>query len=741
MIPDSLQKQIGNSRISDMTATTGSSGDDKPAGEDHVDRLAIPGARPPKFSTGCGSDEEVRCCTTVAYNGNGVRFEGMDPEMIPPSISGSQRTIYIEDDPNRETWDNKAQFIFGVISYAVGLGNVWRFPYLLQKNGGGAFLIPYLIMMVLQGIPLFLIELGIGQRLRTGSVGVWNAIHPCLGGLGISAAIVSYFVGAYYNVIIAWCMYYLYNSFSLTLPWENCPMLENGTIHEECKKSPSTSAFYWNRIALNSSGSISDIDGLVYHQLIFLCLGWLLVYLCVNKGIKSSGKVMYVTATFPYVVTTIFLVRSSMLEGAGEGLAHMFRFDGSKLLQPSVWLDAATQVFYSMGLGFGGLIAFGSYNNPKNNCKRDALVLALANVATSLYTAFTIFCVLGFMAHRTMSECIEKDMHIMADVYNDQFKSFDDVKAALSYDQYKELITDKFSTNYKKMVFYSKMCDYDQILAEQAEGTGLAFIVFTEAILHFPFPPIWSILFFLMLLSLGLGSMFGTLEGVITSLNDLKIITCPKPLLTGSLCLLGFFIGLIFVTRAGQYWVSLFDQFAGSYALMVVAFLEIIAVAYIYGHDRFCLDIEEMTGQKPSAYWTLCWRYFSPALMSFLFVGSIIQSCVNPIRYFAYDAEQAMNVYTSYPTWAFFAAVIIVGASTAPLILVWFCRFFKIVKYEPDIPAASKCLNQTTSTTYMLKSDQSFNRITESAISVADAASREPLRSNNNTNLGPSNEQ
>ncbi|VDM11287.1 unnamed protein product, partial [Wuchereria bancrofti] len=103
---------------------------------------------------------------------------------------------------DREGWDNKMQFLMGVISYAVGLGNVWRFPYLCQKNGGGAFLIPYCIMMFVEGTPLFLVELGIGQKLRLGPVGVWNEIHPSFGGVGVSAAIVSFLVALYYNVII-----------------------------------------------------------------------------------------------------------------------------------------------------------------------------------------------------------------------------------------------------------------------------------------------------------------------------------------------------------------------------------------------------------------------------------------------------------------------------------------------------------------------------------------------------------
>ncbi|XP_023338073.1 sodium-dependent neutral amino acid transporter B(0)AT2, partial [Eurytemora carolleeae] len=108
-----------------------------------------------------------------------------------------------------ETWDSKMTFILATIGYAVGLGNIWRFPYLAQKNGGGAFLIPYFIALITLGLPMFILELAIGQRLRKGSIGVWKQISPYLGGLGLASAAVAFNVALYYNTIIAWCLKYL----------------------------------------------------------------------------------------------------------------------------------------------------------------------------------------------------------------------------------------------------------------------------------------------------------------------------------------------------------------------------------------------------------------------------------------------------------------------------------------------------------------------------------------------------
>lgn len=118
----------------------------------------------------------------------------------------------------------------------MGLGNVWRFPYLAQKNGGGAFLVPYFIMLFLQGLPIFYLELAIGQRLRKGAIGVWNEVSPYLGGIGISSAIVSFIVALYYNTIIAWCLIYFVHSFENPLPWAECPkkfITDNMTYYYE----------------------------------------------------------------------------------------------------------------------------------------------------------------------------------------------------------------------------------------------------------------------------------------------------------------------------------------------------------------------------------------------------------------------------------------------------------------------------------------------------------------------------
>ena len=121
--------------------------------------------------------------------------------------------------PTRQRWSSPFEFLVTCVGYAVGLGNFWRFPYLCYKHGGGAFLVPYSIVLVVIGMPLFLLELGVGQKLQVGPLQAWRKIHPCLAGVGMTGVLVTFFVALYYNIIVAWALWYLFHSFAYPLPW------------------------------------------------------------------------------------------------------------------------------------------------------------------------------------------------------------------------------------------------------------------------------------------------------------------------------------------------------------------------------------------------------------------------------------------------------------------------------------------------------------------------------------------
>ncbi|XP_031432142.1 sodium-dependent neutral amino acid transporter B(0)AT3-like [Clupea harengus] len=535
----------------------------------------------------------------------------------------------------RPKWDNKVQYLLTCIGFAVGLGNVWRFPYLCQKYGGGAFLIPYLIALVFEGLPLLHLELAIGQRLRTGSIGVWTSISPFLGGVGLASMTVSFLVGLFYNTILAWILWYFFHSFQNPLPWESCPINMNRTGYvTECEKSTPVN-YFWYRETLNITPNVETSGSLQWWIVLCLATAWLLVYVCFIRGIETIGKAVYVTATFPYLVLTIFLIRACTLPGASLGLTYLFTPQVSTLKNPKVWLDAATQIFFSLSLAFGGLIAFSSYNPQKNNCEHDALIVGIVNSATSIFASIPIFAILGFKATENFNDCIGGNILALTNAFNIGDEN-------MTLENYDDWLTHLNATDPSLvMSLHLKKCSLQTFLDQSASGTGLAFIVFTEAVIKMPGSQVWAVLFFVMLFSLGLSSMFGNLEGVLTPLLDLHVVPkwMPKEVFTGLMCMVSFTVALIFTLGSGNYWLEIFNSYVGSLPLLVIAFFEITAVVFIYGINRFNDDIEWMTGRRPNLYWQVTWRVISPLMLLVVFLAYIVVEAGEKPSYSAWNPD------------------------------------------------------------------------------------------------------
>ncbi|XP_058820909.1 sodium-dependent neutral amino acid transporter B(0)AT3 isoform X1 [Topomyia yanbarensis] len=601
------------------------------------------------------------------------RIVDLGPSSAPPTATGpigkfSKQTSVIDQiveetvvperpEDERESWDSKWTFLLATIGYAVGLGNVWRFPYLAQKNGGGAFLVPYFVMLLLQGIPIFYLELAIGQRLRKGAIGVWHEVSAYLGGIGISSAFVSYIVALYYNTIIAWCLIYLLHSFESPLPWADCPkrLYKNFTydVEPECVVSSPTK-YYWYRETLKVSASVDEPEGVNYNVAIALISAWGLVYMCMVQGITESSKIVYITAIFPYVVLIIFFFRGITLKGASDGVLHLFTPRWESILEPVVWLEAGTQIFFSLGLAFGGLIAFSSYNPANNNCYRDALVVSFTNCSTSMFAGVVVFSVIGFKATAIFDSCVEERTALLA----------------------ANKTTDL------------PVCDLQKELENSASGTGLAFIIFTEAINQFPAAQLWAVLFFMMLFTLGIDSQFGTLEGVTTSLVDMKLFpNLPKEVITGGLCLSCCILSMCFANGAGSYIFQLMDSFAGNYTLLIIAFCECVGVSYIYGIKRFADDIELMTGSRPGLYWMLCWKYISPIAMITILVASFVELASEGSSYPGWDALTGNTDRLEWPHWCIVVAILLILVSILWIPGVAICRLCGINIIEDSEPA------------------------------------------------------
>merc|ERR1712142_451973 len=524
-----------------------------------------------------------------------------------------------QGDEERGSWTNQAEFFLSCMAYAVGIGNVWRFPYKCYINGGGVSLIPYLTMLALAALPMFYMELALGQFSQLGPNKTFGKLAPAFRGLGYGMLCVTMWVAIYYNVIIAWSFFYTFASLTDSLPWTYC---NNGFNTPDCfspglalkcddhstwwnntctpipvyckargintilnrthcsedvlveslhdRKSPAEEYFKRHMLLMDNDNDLDNMGCANWKLTGCLLLSWIVVMACLIKGVKSAGKVVWFTALFPYVVLVMLLIRGVTLPGASHGINYFLYPDWSKLLSVKVWADAATQIFYSLGPAFGGLITLSSYNRRNNNCQRDAVLIALINSGTSIFAGFVIFSIMGFMASELnvpVSEVVEG-------------------------------------------------------------GIGLAFIVYPTAVTKLPASPFWSFLFFMMLLTLGLDSRFTMVETLITAIYDEKpnLRKYQWPVV-GTVCFLGFLLGLPMCLQGGFYIFVLLDEYSGSWSLMVLAVSEVVLVSWIYGTEGLCNDIYNMgirANRFLSCYWIFTWKFTSPVLLTCVLVATVM---------------------------------------------------------------------------------------------------------------------
>ncbi|XP_009332706.1 PREDICTED: sodium-dependent serotonin transporter-like [Pygoscelis adeliae] len=483
----------------------------------------------------------------------------------------------------RDKWSKKMDFLLSVIGFAVDLGNIWRFPYICYQNGGGAFLIPYTLMAVFGGVPLFYMELALGQFHRTGAIPIWKRICPIFKGIGFAICIIGLYVSFYYNTIIAWALYYFYSSFSGTLPWASC---DNPWNTPDCtnyfgrsnvtwtnfSRSPAEEFYTRKVLEVQKSGGLYDMGGIHWQLLLCLFLIFTVVYFSLWKGVKTSGK-------------------------------------PACCFSCQVWVDAAAQIFFSLGPGFGVLLALASYNHFHNNCYRDALITSTVNCLTSFLSGFVIFTVLGYMAE-------------MRDV------------------EVEDVARDK--------------------------GPSLLFITYPEAIANMVGSTFFAIIFFLMMITLGLDSTFGGLEAVITAVMDEypQVLAGRRELFVLGLITVCFLGSLSTLTYGGAYVVKLLEEFGAGCSILAVVLLETIAVSWFYGIQRFSHDVKAMLGFTPGMFWKVCWVAISPALLGFIVVSSLLDQ--PPLTLFDYQ----------YPQWSISVGYLI-GASS--FICIPFYMVYKLV--------------------------------------------------------------
>ena len=278
----------------------------------------------------------------------------------------------------RDRWYSRTSFIMAAVGSAVGLGNVWRFPYVAYTSGGGAFLIPYFVALFTAGIPMLILEMGIGQRMQKGAPLAFGAIRKPLQWFGWWAAGLSAGIVIYYSTILAWSWVYLWHS--LTLPWGDKP-----------------EAFFVENVLQRSSGP-GELGWPVLSLVIGMAITWLAIYLILRKGVRNVSKVVMVTVPLPMLLLVVLLIRGLTLPGAMDGIRFYLTPDFSKLTDIRIWLRAYGQIFFSLSLASGVMIGYGSYLGKKAEITNSAFITGLANCGTSFFAGFVVFSMLGYLA-------------------------------------------------------------------------------------------------------------------------------------------------------------------------------------------------------------------------------------------------------------------------------------------------------------------------------------------------------
>jgi len=507
-----------------------------------------------------------------------------------PRSSKPQKTEPTADiEEERKEFGSNLDAVISVIANAVGLGNVWRFPYQCYKNGGGAFFIPYTLMLIIAAMPIMGMEMAWGQFTSLGPVECWNC-YPLLGGVGLGGIAITWLIIIYYSVLTAYALFYLgislYSLKDINNPiWNGCDNDWNTakclTLDQFRKKREAnitmlkssyaipTGEFWYNFVSMDD-GSIRDFGYPNWKMVISSALIWAIVLISLWRGVRSMGKANYLFATFPYLCI-IFLVCAGMFkEGAAEGVLMYLVPDFSKLLEIQVWADAGQQIFFSLTLCQGVLATLSSFNGFHQQCLENTFIVVVFNCVTSFWVGLPIFAVLGHMAH-------EMDTTV------------------------------------------------DEVIDS---GPGLAFIAYPQALSLLPGAAIWSIFFCAMLVSVGLGSCTTDTETCIAQIIDLfpSLRSRKKEMaFRGCFVLSIFLLGLPMIcTRGGMALLNLDDSFCTGINSYIFGVTVCVVLGYLYGMERFEEDVTMMIGRRPSRYWIVTWRYLSPMFLIFMGVIWIV---------------------------------------------------------------------------------------------------------------------
>lgn len=500
----------------------------------------------------------------------------------------------------RDTWSGRCTFWLAAVGSAVGLGNLWRFPWQCNKWGAGAFIFAYFVALLTLGMPLLTQELVLGQKHRSGDIEAFGRMNWRLRGIGLASVVGAFGIVTYYMMIIGISMVFFFESFMVPMPWEG---------------DNDDGANYWTEV-LDLAPSIVDSKPTVSWKL-FLATAfcWVITFICIRKGVKTASWAVKITMPLPFILLLILLIQAATMDGAGDGVSRYLDFSNWDALSDNgIWQAAIGQCFFSLSVCMGVMTAFGSYNPIKQDIATDEKVIAFLDVGASIISGFVVYCILGFLVY----DC------------NDRPDQFMDVTWADAGSICVANTTTTFP-GYDLINCPDNECAADQLCAVNTDlceswyaqaSFGLVFSAFPVAIAQFDGANVFAVLFFATLVMLGIDSAFSITEAICTVVYDADVNTyrwkLSKQTISGIACVSGCIGSLLFCFDTGMYWLDIVDFYINNYGMVLLGVMESSACGWFYGYDR----IEAKLGKEACLIYRV-------GFWSSLMFGSVLSFCLS----------------------------------------------------------------------------------------------------------------
>ena len=460
----------------------------------------------------------------------------------------------------RETWGTRGGFVLAAVGSAVGLGNLWGFPYKLYSYGGGAFLIPYIIAMFCIGIPLLILEFSLGHFTQRAAPDAFRRANKRLEFVGWWGIILGFVIVTYYPTILAYCFSYMGDSLAAIFTGSQLPWAGEGI------QGVQNASSYFFKDYLTGGGYIGPFRSEILYMLI---LAWVLMYFCIFRGVKLVGKIVWLTVPLPWIMLLILAIRGLTLEGSMKGLAFYLDPDWTQLAKPSTWRFAFGQVFFSLSLAFGVMLTYASFLHRKSDINNNAAIIGIADFATSFIGGIAIFATIGGMAHVTSQAGQPVPVN---EVVNG--------------------------------------------------GPGLAFVAFPYALAQLPGAAWWSLIFFFMLVTLGIDSAFSITESVLAGIVDKT--GWRRDIVLPVMSVVGIGTGLMYVTIDGLSFLGTVDGFVnGTWGIAFIGLIECVALGWFSRLDVLRNHANERSDWRLGRWWNLLIRVLIPVVLGTLFFWSL----------------------------------------------------------------------------------------------------------------------